>query len=460
MNNFPQSHPRNRGGNETIWFAPISDVENIPDPVEGIIEDNISLASGKTFFQGYASNGTLVAEDDPVEVNNGLSFPNSVKGRVPKDNPQTLILFIQMMRKRFLVLKSDMNGMVKSYGSIGNGMRFRFKTLNPADAAGYNGYEWEFYRTSDEPAWFYSGEFTVDSTVYSYSYVPPTAFSGINYLNGLSAGRQYFTTGQDGTDFNIQSTGDTHVFNIPNAQASIRGLMSTGAQTFSGAKSFSSALSVNLFVGAFTNNATLHVRSALTVSGNALILENGSPSNILTVSNTALFTIGTQNVLFFPTANGTGQSLNGKGLGFTTTVTSQDAPSFSFNFSNSNAAAGTQYGMHLNGTFNPTLGSKNFVGQCISIICNQTGGANGNITGIKIEPTFTQAVGDFRAFWSTAGKIVFDGNGVHSYMVPHRLTTTQRDDLTNLVASAFIFNTTLGKYQMYNGAAWETVTSV
>ena len=45
------------------------------------------------------------------------------------------------------------------------------------------------------------------------------------------------------------------------------------------------------------------------------------------------------------------------------------------------------------------------------------------------------------------------------FMVPPKITTTQRGNLTGLVSGAFIYNTTLNKLQVYNGSAWETVTS-
>lgn len=59
---------------------------------------------------------------------------------------------------------------------------------------------------------------------------------------------QVFAIGTSGTDFNIVSSGNTHTFNIPDASLTARGLMSTGTQVFSGAKTFQSAgYTSNLF---------------------------------------------------------------------------------------------------------------------------------------------------------------------------------------------------------------------
>jgi hypothetical protein len=65
--------------------------------------------------------------------------------------------------------------------------------------------------------------------------------TGITALNGVTAEVQTFQTGTSGTDFNIDSSGSTHTFNIPTASNLARGLVSILAQTFAGVKTFLSA---------------------------------------------------------------------------------------------------------------------------------------------------------------------------------------------------------------------------
>ena len=45
------------------------------------------------------------------------------------------------------------------------------------------------------------------------------------------------------------------------------------------------------------------------------------------------------------------------------------------------------------------------------------------------------------------------------FMVPPKVTNAQRGSLAGLVSGAMIYNTNLNKLQVYNGSAWETVTS-
>ena len=68
---------------------------------------------------------------------------------------------------------------------------------------------------------------------------------------------------------------------------------------------------------------------------------------------------------------------------------------------------------------------------------------------------------------NTAGiagsKIAPDFSAVNAvttrFMVPPKISTSDRSNLTGLVSGAFIYNTSLNKLQVYNGSAWETVTS-
>jgi hypothetical protein len=65
-----------------------------------------------------------------------------------------------------------------------------------------------------------------------------TFTAGLTALNGLQAQVQNFATGTTGTDFAIVSSGSTHTFNLPSASATARGVVTTGTQTFTGAKTF------------------------------------------------------------------------------------------------------------------------------------------------------------------------------------------------------------------------------
>ena len=71
------------------------------------------------------------------------------------------------------------------------------------------------------------------------------AAGGITSLGGQTGATQTFAAGTSGTNFNITSESNTHTFNIPDASDSARGLVTTGVQTFAGAKTLTGDLGIN-----------------------------------------------------------------------------------------------------------------------------------------------------------------------------------------------------------------------
>jgi hypothetical protein len=129
-----------------------------------------------------------------------------------------------------------------------------------------------------------------------------TTFStGITALNGLTAQVQYFQTGTSGTDFNISSTTATHTFNIPDASATARGLITTGTQTIAGTKTFSDATKNN--GGIFLQNGSSGSTTGYMNFGGTL---NGVRfTNDLGISNSFTLPSATGYTFTFPNATGT-----------------------------------------------------------------------------------------------------------------------------------------------------------
>lgn len=63
------------------------------------------------------------------------------------------------------------------------------------------------------------------------------------------------------------------------------------------------------------------------------------------------------------------------------------------------------------------------------------------------------------ALKATKGKVILNDTGVDSFLLPHRLTTIQRDVLLNLSIGAIIYNTSKASLEQYNGTNWNKISS-
>jgi hypothetical protein len=96
--------------------------------------------------------------------------------------------------------------------------------------------------------------------------------SGITSLNTLIATTQTFATGTTGTDFNIASNTSTHTFHIPDASATARGLITTGAQTIAGVKTLNAAPILN----SLTASLPLKLDASKVITSAAINIASGS----------------------------------------------------------------------------------------------------------------------------------------------------------------------------------------
>ena len=89
-----------------------------------------------------------------------------------------------------------------------------------------------------------------------------TTFNGklstaILSINGMTGTAQTINSGSTGTDLNIASAGDITTINIPSASTTARGLVTTGTQTFGGAKTFTqNSNNAVLMNGTWTQSAS------------------------------------------------------------------------------------------------------------------------------------------------------------------------------------------------------------
>ena len=208
-----------------------------------------------------------------------------------------------------------------------------------------------------------------------------------------------------------------------------------------------------LGIGLTTPTTPLHVLGAATISGSL------SVGNNLTVSGTI-----NSDVSGNVTGNLTG-NVNGNAnaaAGISTFNNLSVAGISTFNTLKANAI-GILNDPSLPLTINSNATQRFFVAANgdVGIKTTSTDGnqllVGGSISTLLIGVGTTQPLSSVD--FSLAGQSLTGTLANKMYMIPPKVTNTQRGNLAGLVAGAMIYNTNLNKLQVYNGSAWETITS-
>lgn len=282
------------------------------------------------------------------------------------------------------------------------------------------------------------------------SSIQTTFTTGVASLDGLTASAQYFQTGTSGTDFNITTSGaDTHVFNLPTASATNRGLLSTSDWT--------------TFNGKVGGNGTTNYLPKFSTSStvtNSQIFDNGTNVGIGTVTPAKLLDVN-GDILVNGLTIGRGNSniatntVVGSGAGNTiSTGTNNTFLGFNAGLNNTTASTNTFVGTS-SGQTNTTGGNNTFLGNG-SGLANTTGADNvfigkssglSNTTGsgntfLGINSGYGNTIGGSNLFLGNAsGRFIADGttaltNATYSVFLGQS-TKALADNQTNEIVIGF-----------------------
>ena len=227
----------------------------------------------------------------------------------------------------------------------------------------------------------------------------------------------------------------------------------------------------NLGIGKTNPENTLHVVGTSTVTGNSWIGGDLTVSGTLTagtvqlpsiLNNTNVYTLSGVSTFNDVTVQNIAQ-FSSIGIGTTRPITNIDArtstalfgrvglgsttPRALLDVTGQSLFEGVGIGTTTTGGDGLVVSDKSVVLYDNAVVTYSTSIIMDGGSNIGIGTTLARTTIDF----SDAGKDIL--SGAYRYMLPPRITTTERAGLST-VAGAFIFNTTTNKFQGYTGIAW------
>lgn len=147
----------NLGGIIKFNFVPIEHVDSIDIPIKGIITQPVSLASGKQWFSGYGTLGSISFTETPEKTNAGELFKRVFTAFCPKDDEEIDTLFNEMRNMQFLLDYTDSNGLRKLIGSIDEPLKFSASLNTKSQMQELAGHSISFFGDGTHKSYVYLG---------------------------------------------------------------------------------------------------------------------------------------------------------------------------------------------------------------------------------------------------------------------------------------------------------------
>ena len=270
---------------------------------------------------------------------------------------------------------------------------------------------------------------------------------GITSLNGLSGATQTFATGTSGTDFSISSSGTAHTFNIPDAGASARGLVTTGTQTFAGNKTFSGDVTIDV-----SGYSATMLLGGEVLGGDVGLYGNGS-------TRIATFYPGDLKYIYGDGVINVNASDYFVGIG---------APD-SFDPD----ARLDVFGGGPNGAMRGKMGYNSPSTLSFAVYGEQDGGSASTGLSVWDDNTatlygFYSADGNARNYFAGATSIggstpdasaILDISSTTQGLLAPRMSEAERDAIGSPATGLFVYNTDTNAFNFYDGSAWTVVGS-
>lgn len=159
----------NLGSVLNLWYALVDDIQEIPLPVNGIV-NQVAFKPGKSWHQIYLTQNTGGHDQNYIQDKGGSYDAKSIAGNVPGDDPENEAEIKKLKGKRFILAYQDANGRQRIIGDQKTPCSIGTKFSTGANFTTYQGSTIEFKTQSTK------------GTVYIQNIV---SFSGGAVLNGV-----------------------------------------------------------------------------------------------------------------------------------------------------------------------------------------------------------------------------------------------------------------------------------
>ncbi len=147
----------NKGSILQLQIARKADIDNIPEPVDGVVYGDIIFQSGRGWIEWETTLESPGIDSKDVDSREGPLKSNSLKFLIPKDRADVRVMFDRASEDEFIVLYKDGNGIKKLFGLLYMPVRFRYSHSSGTKFLDKNGYDAEFYYDGPDNIFEYNG---------------------------------------------------------------------------------------------------------------------------------------------------------------------------------------------------------------------------------------------------------------------------------------------------------------
>jgi hypothetical protein len=165
MDSIKFDNTSNLGSLSKIYFIEIEKVATEPRVLNLVALDDIVLEEGEYWKEMYSTRNKAAFSEPQQKEGSKIIYNQSVQGYIPKSSQALANNLANGKRQQYAVVAKDNNGELRWIGTKKNPCLFNYSFTTNAMITGGNGYTYNFYRRSHQPAPSYDGLLNVDGSV-------------------------------------------------------------------------------------------------------------------------------------------------------------------------------------------------------------------------------------------------------------------------------------------------------